>query len=64
MDTLEKSFRYLRSHVIGMGSQEELAREIDDLITGVEVVEDLDTETEGRLRDIGLARAARQGQKA
>ena len=63
MDTLEKSFRYLKSHVIAMGSQEELAKEIDDLITGVEVVEDLDAETEGMLHDIGRARAARQGGK-
>jgi len=58
METLEKSFSYLRSHVIAISSQEELAREIDELITGVEAVEDLGAETEGLLTDIGRARAA------
>ncbi|HKA90807.1 MAG TPA: hypothetical protein VKE22_24260 [Haliangiales bacterium] len=66
METLEKSFRYLKSHVIAISSQEELTQEIDELITGVEAVEDLGTETEGILHDIGRARAAqaaRQGNK-
>jgi hypothetical protein len=66
METLEKSFRYLKSHVIAISSQEELAREIDDLITGVEAVEEIGTETATMLTDIDRARAAaaqRQGQK-
>jgi hypothetical protein len=64
METLEKSFRYLKSHVIAISSQEELTKEIDELITGVEAVEDLGAETEGLLNDIGRARAAaRQGVK-
>ena len=58
METLEKSFSYLKSHVIAISSQEELAQEIDELITGVEAVEELGVETEGILHDIGRARAA------
>jgi hypothetical protein len=66
METLEKSFRYLKSHVIAIGSQEELASEINELITGVEAVEELGAETDTMLTDIGRARAAaaaRQGVK-
>src|SRR5262249_59327041 len=63
MDTLEKSFQYLKSHVLAVASQEELAKEIDDLITGVEAVESLDSETEGLISDLGRARAARQALK-
>jgi hypothetical protein len=63
MDTLEKSFRYLKSHVLAVATQEELAQEIDDLITGVEAVESLDSETEGMISDLGRARAARQALK-
>ena len=66
METLEKSFSYLKSHVIAIASQEELAQEIEELITGVEAVEDLGVETESLISDIGRARAAqaaRQGVK-
>jgi len=63
METLEKSFRYLKSHVIAISSQEELAQEINELILGVEAVEELGSETEGLLSDIGRARAARHAQK-
>ncbi len=63
METLEKSFRYLKSHVIAISSQEELTQEIDELITGVEAVEDLGEETEGILHDIGRARAAQAGRQ-
>src|SRR5262249_194380 len=58
METLEKSFRYLKSHVIAVSSQEELAQEIDELITGVEAVEELGAETDGALNDISRARQA------
>ena len=63
MDTLEKSFRYLKSHVIAISSQEELAKEIDELINGVEAVEEIGSDTEGVLDDLTRARAAakRQG---
>jgi hypothetical protein len=67
METLEKSFRYLKSHVIAISSQEELAQEIDDLISGVEAVEELGSETNGIIDDLARARAGaaakRQGIK-
>jgi hypothetical protein len=61
MDTLEKSFAFLRSHILGVGTREELAQEIDDLIVGVESVESLSEETSGLLTDLERARAARAG---
>jgi hypothetical protein len=61
MDTLEKSFAYLRSHILGVGTREELAQEIDDLIVGVESVESLSEETSGLLSDLERARAAKAG---
>jgi hypothetical protein len=61
MDTLEKSFAFLRSHILGVGTREELAQEIDDLIVGVESVESLSEETSGLLSDLERARAARAG---
>jgi hypothetical protein len=61
MDTLEKSFQFLRSHILGVGTREELAQEIDDLIVGVESVESLSEETSGLLTDMERARAARAG---
>jgi hypothetical protein len=59
MGTLEKSFQYLRSHILGVGTREELAQEIDDLIVGVESVESLSEETSGLLSDLERARVAR-----
>src|SRR4051812_36821231 len=35
MDTVEKSFDYLKSHILGIGTREELAQELDNLVTGV-----------------------------
>ncbi len=42
MDTLEKSFRYLESHVVAISEQQQLAQEIDDLVVGVDAAADLD----------------------
>ncbi len=64
MGTLEKSFQFLRSHILGVGTREELAQEIDDLIIGVESVESLSEETSGLLTDLERARAARAGKSA
>jgi hypothetical protein len=64
METLEKSFRYLKSHVIAISSQEELAQEIDELISGVEAVEEIGSETGVLMDDLARARSAaarRQG---
>jgi hypothetical protein len=46
MDTLEKAFRYLQTHIIGIGTGEELTTELDGLILGVEAVEELTRESD------------------
>jgi len=46
MDTLENSFRYLKSHVVGVGGHDELREQIDGLVQGVDFVEDLARETD------------------
>ena len=45
MDTLDKSFRYLESHVVAISEREQLSQEIDELIVGVDAVQDLKAET-------------------
>lgn len=57
MDILEKAFRYLRSHILGIGKREELRSEIDELILGVESVEQLGAETGPLIDELGGARA-------
>ncbi len=59
MDTLEKAFSYLRSHILGIGKREELSAEIDDLVRGVESVAQLSAETEPLIDELRGARAAR-----
>lgn len=63
MDILEKAFRYLRSHILGIGKREELTAEIDELIVGVESVEQLSAETSPLIDELAGARA-RAGQAA
>jgi hypothetical protein len=62
IDMLDKSFRYLRSHILGIGKREELTAEIDELIVGVESVEQLSAETDPLIDELGGSRAARQAQ--
>jgi hypothetical protein len=66
MDTLEKAFRYLESHIIGIGKGEELSAEIDGLVLGVDSVEEMQRETAGLLGDDDndLRRAAARRQAA
>jgi hypothetical protein len=52
MDTLEKSLRYLQSHIISIGRAEELSEEIQTLIVGVESVEALNLDVEQLLGDV------------
>ncbi len=42
METLEKSFDYLKSHILGMGTHEELASALNDLVTGVASVSEIE----------------------
>jgi hypothetical protein len=66
MDTLEKAFRYLRSHILAIGKHEELSTEIDELVLGVDSVEQLQAETDPVMDELRSARAAAaaRGQKA
>jgi hypothetical protein len=52
MDTLEKSLRYLQSHIISIGRAEELSQEIETLISGVESVESLNLDVDRLLGDL------------
>jgi hypothetical protein len=56
MDTLEKAFGYLQSHIIGIGKGEELTTELDGLILGVEAVEELSRETDSLLDSAPMPR--------
>jgi hypothetical protein len=62
MDTLEKSFRYLESHVVAISEQQQLSQEIDDLIVGVDAASDLDTDNS--LADIEATLKQRQQAQA
>ena len=61
MDTLDKSLRYLESHIIAIGKPEELSSELDGLIVGVESVEEMQREMDA-LPDIEPARRRRAAQ--
>ena len=64
MDTLEKSFDYLKSHILGIGTREELAAALDDLVAGVSSVSEIDASTDeihDELRAAAAARAAIKG---
>lgn len=52
MDTLEKTFRYLKSHIVQIGKPQELADEIEDLISGVDSVEQLNAATDQLLLEL------------
>jgi hypothetical protein len=58
MDTLEKSFDYLKSHILGIGTREELAAALDDLVAGVSTVTDLDASVDDIHEELRAAAAA------
>jgi hypothetical protein len=58
MDTLEKSFKYLQTHIIGIGKGEELTSELDGLIIGVEAVEEMTRESDALLGSAPIPRRA------
>ncbi len=60
MDTLEKAFDYLKSHILGIGTREELAAELDGLVTGVASVSELDDSTSEIMQELRTTAAARQ----
>jgi hypothetical protein len=57
METMEKAFDYLKSHIMGIGSRDELAKELDGLVLGVASVADLEAETEEALSEMRSAAA-------
>jgi hypothetical protein len=59
METLEKAFGYLKSHIVGIGSREELAKELDGLVMGVSSVAEIEAETDAAIADMRGAAAAR-----
>lgn len=59
MDTLEKSFDYLKSHILGIGTREELAAALDDLVSGVASVSELEATTDEIHDELKAAAAAR-----
>jgi hypothetical protein len=59
MDTLEKALTYLKSHIMGIGSRDELAHELDGLVLGVASVADLEAEADQVLSDLRGTAAAR-----
>jgi cell pole-organizing protein PopZ len=59
MDTLAKSFDYLKSHILGIGTREELAAALDDLVAGVSTVSELDTSIDDIHDELKAAAAAR-----
>jgi hypothetical protein len=61
MDTLEKSFDYLKSHILGIGTGAELAEELDNLVDGVSTVAELEASTSALMDDLRphAAKAAR-----
>jgi len=58
MDTLEKSFEFLKSQILSLSSREELNAELDQLVSGVGTIDELDRETEQMLHELRGQRAA------
>ena len=52
METLEKSLNYLKSHIVAIGTREELADELDGLVSAVDSVEQVEVETRDALDDL------------
>jgi hypothetical protein len=58
MDTLEKALSYLKSQILNIGTGEELSTELDNLMSGVEAVQMLDSEVDEVIADSRAVRAA------
>jgi hypothetical protein len=59
MDTLEKALDYLKSHILGIGTREELSAELDSLVTGVASVSELEATTDELMGDLRTASRAK-----
>jgi hypothetical protein len=58
IDTLEKSFEFLKSHILAIGSQEDLRDQLDSVISGISSAELFSSETDDLLADLPRPRAA------
>jgi len=58
METVEKSFDYLKSHILGISTHQELSAALDDLVSGVASVSELDTLSTDDLTDAPRAAPA------
>jgi hypothetical protein len=61
METVEKSFDYLKSHILGIGTREELAAELDNLVDGVSSVAEIEASTDELMRELRVSAAGRGG---
>jgi hypothetical protein len=55
METLEKSLDFLKSHILNIGTREELAAELDGLITGVATISELESSTNDLMDELRSA---------
>jgi hypothetical protein len=60
MDTLEKAFDYLKSHILGIGTGAELAEELDSLVSGVSTVSELEASTNELMDELRVEHARAQ----
>lgn len=60
MDTLEKALGFLKSHIMGIGSRDELAKELDGLVLGVSSVAELEAAADEVLTDVRITGQAAQ----
>jgi hypothetical protein len=49
MDTIEKSFRFLQTQILGISKHEDLSKELNDMLSVLETVNDIADETNGLL---------------
>ena len=63
MGTVEKSFDYLKSHILGISTHQELSAALDDLVSGVASVSELDTLSTDDLTDAPRAAPPRRARR-
>ncbi len=59
MDTMEKALDYLKSHILGIGTHEELASELDNLVSGVSSVSEIEASADEMMSELRASAGAR-----
>lgn len=49
LDTIEKSFQFLQTQILGISKHEDLSRELNEMLSGLETVDEIAVETNGLL---------------